>query len=111
MLKNPKGFFLMVEAGRIDHAHHESMANRALSETLALEKAVVAALDVLGSRQDETLMIVTADHAHTMSISGYAEREADIRGDEGIMLDGNEGPFNPCNSRFHTSRSGRSITR
>ena len=35
-----KGFFLMVEAGRIDHANHYSMATRALSETLAMDRAV-----------------------------------------------------------------------
>jgi alkaline phosphatase len=33
-----KGFFLMVEGGRIDHGHHEGQAVRALSETLAMDR-------------------------------------------------------------------------
>ncbi len=33
-----KGFFVMVEGGRIDHGHHEGQAVRALSETLAMDR-------------------------------------------------------------------------
>ncbi len=36
----PAGFFLMVESGRIDHAHHDNSARRALEETLEFERAV-----------------------------------------------------------------------
>ena len=43
-------------------------ATRAISETIGLEKAVQAAHEMLGD--DETLFIVTADHAHTMTIGG-----------------------------------------
>lgn len=71
----------MVEGGRIDHAHHATQANRALSETVALDEAVEKALELLADELDETLIIVTADHAHTMSISGYAIRGTDIRGE------------------------------
>jgi len=46
--KGDNGFFLMVEAGRIDHAHHEVMAQRALSETIAMDDAVKAVMDTLG---------------------------------------------------------------
>lgn len=35
-----KGFFLMVEGARIDHAHHENNAHRALDEALEMEKAL-----------------------------------------------------------------------
>ncbi len=38
--KDPDGFFLMVESGRIDHAHHDNFAKRALEETVEMEKAV-----------------------------------------------------------------------
>lgn len=70
------GFFLMVEGGLIDHAHHSSHATRALSETVGMERAVQAAHEMLGD--EETLFIVTADHSHTMSIGGYTGRFSDI---------------------------------
>lgn len=67
---NEKGYFLFVEGGRIDHAHHETMAHVALDETKEFAKAVEASIATDGS--DETLRVVTADHAHTMSYAGYA---------------------------------------
>jgi alkaline phosphatase len=76
--KNNNGFFLMVEGGKIDKAHHASKANQAMHETVALDEAVEEALGLVDV--EETLVIVTADHGHTMSISGYPSRGADIRG-------------------------------
>merc|ERR1719244_1737359 len=66
------GFFLMIEGGKIDQAHHNGKAVRALSETLAFDKAVEEVLHLVDL--EDTLVIVTADHAHTMSIGGYAGR-------------------------------------
>jgi len=76
--KNGNGFFLMVESGRIDHAHHDVQAKRALRETISLDRSVEAAMEVLKDELDETLLIVTADHSHTMSMSGYPDRNTDI---------------------------------
>ncbi|XP_042237829.1 alkaline phosphatase-like [Homarus americanus] len=76
--QEPKGFFLLVEGGRIDHAHHDTVAHRALDETVAMDRAVEMALKL--TSQEDTLIIVTADHAHTMSISGYPERGQEIIG-------------------------------
>lgn len=73
-----KGFVLLIEAGRIDHAHHAGNARRALEETIALNKAVAAALDM--TNPADTLVIVTADHSHTFSISGYPGRGNPILG-------------------------------
>ena len=42
---HPKGFFLMVEGGRIDHGHHAGNAYRALGETIELSNAVRVALE------------------------------------------------------------------
>ncbi len=63
------GYFLMIESGRIDHAHHASNAFRALSETQELARTV-AAVDELTSDED-TLILVTADHSHVFTIAGY----------------------------------------
>lgn len=73
-----KGYVLLVEAGRIDHAHHAGNAYRALIDTLALDEAVRAALE-LTSAQD-TLILVTADHSHTLSFGGYPGRGNPILG-------------------------------
>ena len=75
---NKKGFFLMVEGGRIDHAHHDGNAMRALRDTVALSDAVRTAVGKVNL--DETLIIVTADHSHTMFIQGYPIRGNNILG-------------------------------
>ncbi len=66
------GYFLMVEGGRIDHGHHAGNAYRALTDAIALAEAVSVA-DQLTNAAD-TLIVVTADHSHTLSMSGYAAR-------------------------------------
>jgi alkaline phosphatase len=76
--QNRKGYFLMVEGGRIDHAHHWGNAFRALTDTVALSDAVRAAIAKVDL--NETLIIVTADHSHTMFIQGYPMRGNDILG-------------------------------
>ena len=81
---NKNGFVLVVEGGRIDHAHHANYANRAMEETVALHQAVQDAVDELERKNmlDETLIIVTSDHSHVMTMMGYAKRGTDIRGKE-----------------------------
>jgi alkaline phosphatase len=76
--QNRKGFFLMVEGGRIDHAHHAGNAYRALDETVALSDAIRAATE-LTSDQD-TLIVVTADHSHSLHFVGYPQRGNPILG-------------------------------
>ena len=56
----------MVEGGKIDHAHHFNLARHAMEETLSLEKAVEAALEMIDIK--ETLVVVTADHSHAVTI-------------------------------------------
>ncbi|XLP05839.1 alkaline phosphatase [Alteromonas marina] len=75
---NEKGFFLMVESGRIDHAHHAGNAYGALHDTIAFAEAVDAA-DKLTDDED-TLIIVTADHGHVFTIAGYPKRGNPILG-------------------------------
>ncbi|MCW8196560.1 alkaline phosphatase [Proteobacteria bacterium 005FR1] len=76
--KDDGGFFLMVEAGRIDHAHHAGNAQRALEDTRELSQAVETALEMTDPK--ETLIIVTADHSHTLTIAGYPTRGNPILG-------------------------------
>ena len=69
--QNQQGYFLMIEGGRIDHAHHAGNAFRALSETIALSKAVHAIQSALSEEEKEdTLILVTADHGHTLPLRG-----------------------------------------
>lgn len=76
--QNPEGYVLMVEGGRIDHAHHAGNAIRALEDTLAFDAAIAAAIEMTDPA--ETLIIVTADHSHTLSIAGYPQRGNPILG-------------------------------
>ncbi|MBK8302546.1 MAG: alkaline phosphatase [Chloracidobacterium sp.] len=78
LANNKKGYVLMVEAGRIDHAHHDGNAYRALTDTVALSDAVRAAVSKVNL--DETLIVVTADHSHTLFIQGYPARGNNILG-------------------------------
>jgi len=79
LLRNkPKGFFLMVEAGRIDHAHHAGNAYNALNDTVALSDAVARALAMTDEK--DTLILVTADHSHVFTMAGYPKRGNPILG-------------------------------
>jgi alkaline phosphatase len=75
---NENGFFLSVEAGRIDHAHHAGNAYNALNDTIEFAKAVKAAMD--STNPEETLIVVTADHSHVFTIAGYPKRGNPILG-------------------------------
>ena len=76
--RNKQGYVLLVEGGRIDHAHHWGNAYRALDETIALSDAVRVA-DTMTST-DDTLILVTADHSHTLTFAGYPVRGNPILG-------------------------------
>ena len=67
--KNPKGFVLMVESGRIDKYTHSLDAERAIFDTIMLDNAVQAAKEWAAKRED-TLIIVVGDHAHMVGIIG-----------------------------------------
>ncbi len=60
--KKDKGFFMMVEGGKIDWACHNNDAASALHETIDLDNAVDEALKFYNNHKDETLIIVTGDH-------------------------------------------------
>lgn len=92
--KNQNGFFLHVEGGRIDHAHHAGNAKRALVDAIEFSNAIRKAMEM--TNPDETLIIVSADHSHTFTIAGYPHRGNNILGlvREVPAVDGNA----PANS-------------
>jgi alkaline phosphatase len=74
--QNANGFFLMVEGGRIDHALHNTNAKRALEDTVAFDDAISAAITEIKKTDPtlaNTLIVVTADHDHTMTYNGYGK--------------------------------------
>jgi alkaline phosphatase len=76
--ENPKGYFLMVEGARIDHASHYNSARRAFGDVVAMDNAIDIAL-ALG--KNETLVVVTADHeTGGLALNGYASH-AEATGD------------------------------
>lgn len=94
--KRGKGFFLLVEGGRIDHGHHAGNAYRALTDTIAFANAVATA-DRMTDPKD-TLIIATADHSHTLAIQGYPARGNPILGkatapDGSLELDATGKPY------------------
>lgn len=76
--RNGDGYFLFVEGGRIDHGHHYTQPIRAFDETVEFAKAIEMARS--RTSQDNTLIVVTSDHSHTMTMSGYSSRKNDILG-------------------------------
>jgi alkaline phosphatase len=82
--KNKNGYFLMVEGGRIDHANHETNARRALIDTVAFDDAIKAAIAKVDLKN--TLIVVTADHDHTLVLNGYAKRTGKTTGSEAGVL-------------------------
>jgi alkaline phosphatase len=94
--QNPEGFLLLIEGGRIDHASHESNAFRTLTDGVAMNEAVKAAMRKVDL--DETLVVVTGDHSHTLTIAGYAKRGNPILGisigvDDEPMLGTDDKPY------------------
>ena len=75
LLRNRNGYFLMVESGRIDHAHHASNAFRSLTDTVEFDAAIAKAVEMVNLK--DTLIVVTADHSHVFNIAGYPLREYD----------------------------------
>ncbi|KAM3621302.1 uncharacterized protein V6R79_009243 [Siganus canaliculatus] len=89
--KNSNGFYLFVEAGRIDHGHHENKAMKALHEAVEMDRAIGRA-NVLTSDRD-TLTVVTADHSHVFNLGGYTPRGNTIFGLAPMLSDIDHMPF------------------
>ncbi|KAG9482689.1 hypothetical protein GDO78_011376 [Eleutherodactylus coqui] len=89
--KNPKGFFLLVEGGRIDHGHHDGKAKLALHEAVQMDLAIRIAGDM--TSEEDTLTVVTADHSHVFTFGGYTHRGSSIFGLAPSLSDSDQKPF------------------
>ncbi|KAI4588168.1 hypothetical protein MJG53_002576 [Ovis ammon polii x Ovis aries] len=76
--RNPQGFYLFVEGGRIDHGHHEGKAYMALTDTVMFDNAIAKANEL--TSELDTLILATADHSHVFSFGGYTLRGTSIFG-------------------------------
>lgn len=76
--KEQKGYFLLVEGGRIDHAHHDNLGKQALHELKEFDDAIEQTLSMVDL--DNTLVVVTADHSHAFTMGGYPVRGNPILG-------------------------------
>ncbi|XP_005186654.3 alkaline phosphatase [Musca domestica] len=85
--KNPKGYFIFIEAGLIDYGNHATNPGQSTSETLELDKAVQKARAM--TNPNDTLIVVSADHAHPLSIAGFSNRGNDILGIDYSFPDAN----------------------
>ena len=75
---NENGFYLNVEAGRVDHANHDGNLHRVLVDGKAFADAIAKAMEL--TNEQDTLIIVTADHEHAISFNGYCGRGSNILG-------------------------------
>ncbi|NTE56810.1 alkaline phosphatase [Agrobacterium tumefaciens] len=70
--KNPDGFFLMVEAANVDKMSHPLDWDRAVVDTIEFDKAIGVARE-FAAKNPDTLIIVTGDHTHGVSIIGTVD--------------------------------------
>ncbi|XP_036387719.1 alkaline phosphatase, tissue-nonspecific isozyme [Megalops cyprinoides] len=89
--RNPQGFYLLVEGGRIDHGHHEGKAKQALHEVVEMDRAIEQAGQLTSVH--DTLTVVTADHSHVFSFGGYTPRGNSIFGLAPTVSDVDQKPF------------------
>ena len=76
--KEENGFFLLVESGRIDHAHHGTAPHRALEETAEFARTIELVKQM--TDESDTLLVVSADHSHVNTFNGYPVRGNHIGG-------------------------------
>ena len=70
--KSKKGFFLMVEGGKIDYASHSDDGATAFNEVIDFDNAIKVAYEFYKKHPNETLIVVTADHETGGLVLGYS---------------------------------------
>lgn len=79
--ENKDGYFLFVEAARIDTAHHDNWIQKSLEETKEFARTIDMVRQM--TNEEDTLIVVSSDHSHSFTYSGYADRGNDILGSAG----------------------------
>jgi alkaline phosphatase len=74
-----KGFFLMVEGGKIDWACHSNDAATAFEEVIDMDNAVKVAYEFYAQHPDETLIVITADHETGGLVLGRGPYELNLQ--------------------------------
>ncbi|GMR48522.1 hypothetical protein PMAYCL1PPCAC_18717, partial [Pristionchus mayeri] len=72
---NDNGFYLMIEGGHIDLAEHENKMNLATEELAEFSHTIETIRGMVG---DDTLIVVTADHGHALTLPGYVHKQNSI---------------------------------
>ncbi|MDF2471400.1 MAG: alkaline phosphatase, partial [Rhodococcus erythropolis] len=108
---NDSGFFLQVEGASIDKQDHAANACGQIGETVDLDEAVQKALE-FAKTDGETLVIVTADHAHTSQIvtNVSADDIATIAKDQNIPVERAQEIVYPGLTRKLTTKDGSEMT-
>ncbi|MDT9660489.1 alkaline phosphatase [Rhodococcus qingshengii] len=108
---NDNGFFLQVEGASIDKQDHAANACGQIGETVDLDEAVQKALE-FAKTDGETLVIVTADHAHTSQIvtNVSADDIATIAKDQNIPVERAQEIVYPGLTRKLTTKAGSEMT-
>lgn len=75
---NEQGYYISIEAGRVDHANHAGNLYRTLTDGVAFNEAIRKAVEL--TNPEETLIIVTADHEHALTFNGYCGRGSSVVG-------------------------------
>ena len=70
-----RGFVLMVEGGRVDHAAHANDAAGIIGDQLAFDDALGVALRFMRDHGDETMLVVTSDHGNANPGQTFYSRE------------------------------------
>ena len=74
-----KGFFLMVEGGKIDWACHSNDAATTFHEVIDFDNAIKVAYEFYSQHPDETLIVVTADHETGGFVLGKGPYELNLQ--------------------------------
>ena len=88
--KNPNGFFAMIEGASIDKQLHTLDWQRAVYDTIELDKSVALAKE-FAKKHNDTLIIVVADHSHGASITGTYHEKDGKTGREAVRTYANAG--------------------